>query len=270
MEEHPGRPSEAARTASTYVDDGFWRLWEAYSGFLASRTVLDERSRSLAAIGQCATLGLQDALRSKIREAAAAGTCSAREIVEVTLQASVYVGFPRSLEALRVALDALDQVSPRDEQRPAGSADAGIGAGGLQAAPGVVRTTGELERLIEKYGPKGIMNGLRLTPTQHAWWLSFLDGIDETFTQAWLDFCFAGMYARGVIDDRTRTLIMVGNCVASADMDQARNHMRNAIILGWSVEEVREVLLQSTVYIGMPRALGALRALEECRQGVGG
>jgi alkylhydroperoxidase/carboxymuconolactone decarboxylase family protein YurZ len=61
-----------------------------------------------------------------------------------------------------------------------------------------------------------------------------------------------------VLDDRTRTMIMIGNCLALASRDQTENHMRNAIALGAAPEEVLEVILQSLQYLGTVRSQWAL------------
>ena len=60
------------------------------------------------------------------------------------------------------------------------------------------------------------------------------------------------------MDDKTRLLCMVGNCMAIGESTQARSHMRGAMRLGATAREVLEVILQSGVNFGMP---GMLRGL---------
>jgi alkylhydroperoxidase/carboxymuconolactone decarboxylase family protein YurZ len=91
--------------------------------------------------------------------------------------------------------------------------------------------------------------------------VEFIDGVDEGFTRLWLDFIYAGMYSREVLDDKTRTITMVGDCVAVEELEQAENHMRNALILGAAPTELLEVLLHSTQLVGMPRSFKAIRIL---------
>ena len=119
---------------------------------------------------------------------------------------------------------------------------------------------------MKKYGWEGISTGLRVQPTHHAQWVERLDRLDPHFLKLWLDFCY-GMYARRVLDDRTRVLVMVGECTVMGEFAQAENHMRCALLLGATPREVLEVLLQSTIYAGMPSPLHGVvlfeRILEE-------
>ena len=114
---------------------------------------------------------------------------------------------------------------------------------------------------MHRYGWQGIGAGLRTQPWHHVRSVEFIDSVDEEFTRIWLDFIYAGMYSREVLDDKTRTLTMVGDTVAVEELEQAENHMRNALILGATREELLEVCLQSTQFVGMPRSFKAIRIL---------
>ena len=66
------------------------------------------------------------------------------------------------------------------------------------------------------------------------------------------------MYSRGVLDDKTRILCIVGNCIAVGEGIQIRSHMRGALRAGATPREVLEVLLQSSVHFGMPNLMRSL------------
>ena len=70
------------------------------------------------------------------------------------------------------------------------------------------------------------------------------------------------MYPRGIIDDRTRLLMMVGICLALNEPVQLENHIRGAMLLGATPREVLEVCVQSTAYCGMPTTVQTVRVLE--------
>ena len=89
-----------------------------------------------------------------------------------------------------------------------------------------------------------------------------LDELDAEWTEAWLTFIYDFQYGRGVLDDRTRTLVIIGECIAGGHFEQLPNHMRTAITVGADPREVLEVCLQSGIYCGMPsmrRAVNAFR-----------
>lgn len=94
--------------------------------------------------------------------------------------------------------------------------------------------------------------GIRLRPKHHLNMLSYLHGLDEEFADLWVNFTYRGIYGRGVLDDKTRVLCIVGNCFAIAEGIQIRSHMRGAIRAGATPREVLEVLFQSSVHFGMP------------------
>jgi 4-carboxymuconolactone decarboxylase len=48
----------------------------------------------------------------------------------------------------------------------------------------------------------------------------------------------------------------------AAKADGMALHMRNAHNLGISFDEMKEVILQATIYLGMPKALFAMRKLK--------
>ena len=116
--------------------------------------------------------------------------------------------------------------------------------------------------MLEKYGWHGISAGLRLQPTHHVEAVTRMDRTDQNFLKLWLDFIYGGMYVRGVLDDKTRILCVVGVCTALDEMVQGENHVRAALALGATPREVHEVAVQSTQYWGMPRSLRTMAILE--------
>jgi alkylhydroperoxidase/carboxymuconolactone decarboxylase family protein YurZ len=61
-----------------------------------------------------------------------------------------------------------------------------------------------------------------------------------------------------MIDNKTRLLCMVGDCLAVGESTNARGHMRGAMRQGASAREVMEVILQTSANFGMPPAWHAL------------
>ena len=70
------------------------------------------------------------------------------------------------------------------------------------------------------------------------------------------------MYARRVIDDRTRIICVVGNTLAAGEQHQSRRHMRSARRSGATPKELLEVIFQTTGLFGhthlMPAAIDDL------------
>ncbi len=75
------------------------------------------------------------------------------------------------------------------------------------------------------------------------------------------------IWTRPGLDRRTRSCITLTALVALNHLDELAMHVRAARRIGLSVEEIREVLLQSAIYCGVPAANAAFavarQALEE-------
>lgn len=252
------------------LDEQYTWLWLDFSyGGMFTRRVLDDRTRALVVIGQFVALDEMEQLAIHIRSALEQGA-SPREALEVILQAGVYTGYPRIVRATRVFRDVLSGLGRMDEimltQLPREGREGGRSLeaerSGWQAPE-----SPERERFLEKYGWESLSAGLTLQPTHHVQSVARLDRVDQQFAKRWLDFIYAGMYSRGVLDDRTRVLCVVGELYVTGEFHQAENHIRNALALGATGREVLEVILHSTIYAGMPRFvrfIGILeRALEE-------
>jgi alkylhydroperoxidase/carboxymuconolactone decarboxylase family protein YurZ len=117
--------------------------------------------------------------------------------------------------------------------------------------------------LIERYGNEQVGVGQRLQGEFFLGMLHLVDEVDEEWTQAWLNWIYGHMYVRGVLDDRTRILVIIGECVVTGHRDQLRNHMRSALETGATIEEIQEVILQASIYSGMPAMFRALRVFRD-------
>jgi 4-carboxymuconolactone decarboxylase len=85
--------------------------------------------------------------------------------------------------------------------------------------------------------------------------------LDDDLWNFTTDVLFGEIWARPGLSLRERELITLG-VLMSAKADGIAIHMRNAHHLGISFEEIKEVIMQCTVYLGMPKALFAMRKLK--------
>jgi alkylhydroperoxidase/carboxymuconolactone decarboxylase family protein YurZ len=104
---------------------------------------------------------------------------------------------------------------------------------------------------------------MTLRPKHHLNTLAWRDALDSQYANLWETFTYQGMYSRGLIDDKTRLLCMVGDCVAVNEMTEGRSHMRGALRAGASPREVMEVINQSAIFFGMPSMTKALKTFVE-------
>lgn len=73
-------------------------------------------------------------------------------------------------------------------------------------------------------------------------------------------YCWGTIWTREGLPRQTRSLINLALMVALNQPDELRNHVRGALNNGVTVEEIKEVLLQTTIYCGVPAASLAFNA----------
>lgn len=75
--------------------------------------------------------------------------------------------------------------------------------------------------------------------------------------------CWGEIWTRGVLPRKTRSLITIATLAALKAPSELKGHVLGALRNGCTVEEIQEVLLQSTVYCGVPAGIEAFRAAKE-------
>ncbi len=245
------------------LDQHFTRAWVDFviNGF-GDRTALDDRTRFLVLVGQFTMAKSQSSLEDAVR-AALAVPVPPREVLEIILQCAIYGGNTTVDPALDVFAKVAEELGLMAELKKGQLATDGykktrkLDEEKAKWAPEDVADP-RREKLMAKHQWQGISTGLRLRPKHHLNILDYLDSIDEHFADIWVNFCYGDMYSRWIVDDKTRLLCMVGDCMAVGETTQARAHMRGSMRAGAKPREVLEVILQSCQNFGMPTMLRGL------------
>lgn len=86
--------------------------------------------------------------------------------------------------------------------------------------------------------------------------------------------CWGEVWTRAVIPKKTRSLITLATLTSLRASTELKTHVRGALRNGCTVEEIQDVLLQATVYCGVPAGVEAFRAakdvIEDWQKGGGG
>ena len=77
------------------------------------------------------------------------------------------------------------------------------------------------------------------------------------------EYCWGAVWTRDGLDGRTRSLLNLAMLTALNRMPELATHVRGAITNGCSPEEIREALLQTAIYCGVPAALESFRVAEK-------
>ena len=90
------------------------------------------------------------------------------------------------------------------------------------------------------------------------------------FFEAGTEHVWGGLWNRPGLELKYRSLVVVATLAATGHHHELQTHLRGALNLGWTVEELREALLQIGGYAGFPTAVEALRVLKEVAGAQGG
>jgi 4-carboxymuconolactone decarboxylase len=124
-------------------------------------------------------------------------------------------------------------------------------------------TAARRAELYDRLDPNALATAERL---QGEFGLRFVDEfeqLDQEFTDHWSRYIYGYLYNRGVLDDRTRVLVIIGECCVLDESVQLPNHIRTALSVGATPREILEVILQSSVYAGNPRMCKAMRVFRK-------
>jgi 4-carboxymuconolactone decarboxylase len=88
------------------------------------------------------------------------------------------------------------------------------------------------------------------------------DKVDESWARIHNDYVMNGMYSRGVLSTAIRELCAVAALTVLSHPEELEPHIRFALRSN-PPEHVREVILQMSVYGGVPVALNGLRLFDK-------
>jgi 4-carboxymuconolactone decarboxylase len=93
--------------------------------------------------------------------------------------------------------------------------------------------------------------------------LARADDFMMAFQRVTTEWAWDYVWNRPGLDRRTRSLLNLAMLTALGKSAELKLHVKGALTNGVTVEEIKEVLLQASVYCGIPAGLEAFRAADE-------
>ncbi len=93
--------------------------------------------------------------------------------------------------------------------------------------------------------------------------LAEADDLTRDFQAFVTEYAWGAVWTREGLSRRDRSLLNLGMLTALGKPNELKLHLRGALTNGVSREEIREALMQSAVYCGVPAALEAFRMARE-------
>jgi len=91
-----------------------------------------------------------------------------------------------------------------------------------------------------------------------------LKEIAPDFARYIIEFPFGTIYTRPGLDWKSRELAVVAALTALGNaVPQLKEHLHRALRAGWTRQELAEVIMQMSVYAGVPAALNAMAVAKE-------
>ena len=91
--------------------------------------------------------------------------------------------------------------------------------------------------------------------------LAAVEGLDD-LGRLIIEVVYGDVYTRPALSDRDRELAVVAALVALGRSSQLPQHLRGALNVGVTADELREVILQTAVVAGFPPAMNAMSTLK--------
>ena len=93
--------------------------------------------------------------------------------------------------------------------------------------------------------------------------LKAADDFNRPFQDLVTEYCWGAVWGRAGLSRKTRSLINLAMLTALNRPHEVKLHIRGALTNGVSKDEIREVLLQTAIYCGVPASLDSFRVARE-------
>jgi len=93
--------------------------------------------------------------------------------------------------------------------------------------------------------------------------MAAVDDFNREFTDLLNTYCWNDIWNRPGLPRKTRSVLNLGMLVALGREHELKLHIRGALTNGLTKNEIKEVLLQTAIYCGVPAAVVAFRAAKE-------
>ncbi|HZL59123.1 MAG TPA: carboxymuconolactone decarboxylase family protein [Stellaceae bacterium] len=93
--------------------------------------------------------------------------------------------------------------------------------------------------------------------------LADADDFMMAFQKLTTEWCWGEIWARPGLDRRTRSLLNLAMLTALNRPAELKLHLRGALTNGVTIEQIKEVFLQASVYCGIPAGLESFKVARE-------
>ena len=213
---------------STVAPDLWRMIGEACFGVLWNRPGLTIEQRSMATISIISVLRRDDNLKGHVESGLDLGF-SAEQIVEMILQIFFYAGAPIGTTALAIANDVFKER-------------------GITVQPYRVFDTTEDPAELERRGRakrQEVLGDLAVTDSH-----TETDAVDVAWDHYLLEYLWGSVWSRPGLDTQSRMICTLAALTLVGTEQSLRDHIRGALRIGLTEEQVNELFFHLTFYTG--------------------
>jgi 4-carboxymuconolactone decarboxylase len=93
--------------------------------------------------------------------------------------------------------------------------------------------------------------------------LKTADDFNRPMQELVTEYCWGAVWTREALPRKIRSMLNIAMLTALNRPHELKLHVRGALRNGVTTEEIREVLLQTAIYCGVPAAIDAFRTARE-------
>lgn len=213
-------------------------------GDVWARPQLDRRTRSLIVIAVLATIGSTEEL-SLHTDVGLNHGLTRTEIEEILLHVACYSGFPMAMQASRI-VDERFRTIDGVERLP-------------ERSPSALFSDAERDRRAAEV--RQTLTAGRSDPDPRTDLDAFTGHLGEVGRIAYR-WAFGDVWAREELGRRDRSVIVIAILTAQSLTDELAFHVPAGLNHGLTRVEIEEIMVQLTIYAGVPRAIEGTRAMQ--------
>jgi 4-carboxymuconolactone decarboxylase len=204
--------------------------------------ILDNKSKEISAISSLIAQGAIPQLKVHLNGALNVG-CSINEVIEVILQMSVYCGFPKCINGMNAFKDICAE---RKEK-------------GIVDKEGKSASTNTVNRY-----KSGVEQLSILKKEQEQVLKDTYQDFSPELVQFTIEYGYGDIFSRDNLDKRYRQIATIAALTTLGNAQPQLNfHIRGALNIGVTADEIKEIMLLMTVYAGFPAAINGTNVLKE-------
>ncbi|WP_437371263.1 carboxymuconolactone decarboxylase family protein [Maribacter litoralis] len=214
-------------------------------GVIYARPLLDLKTKEIVVVAGLTAMGnVEPQLKVHLNAALNVGWTIV-EIQEVILQMSVYSGFPSAVNGMNALKEVLTERKERGINDPKG----------INQQTKIPKDKTRLDIGIEQLEK---LNAVSIDKLNEAY-----ENVSPDFIKYVLEYGFADILARPGLDYKTREMVTIAALTSLGITNQLKLHIKGAMNLGVTKEEVAEIMILMGVFSGFPKAVNGTTVLKQ-------